>query len=579
MLLRSGFFSISFVSENLIVVLIQMIFMKIMLVVFLSFISVSIFAQATVGVISAKPSKLSDGYNLFYPHNQSTVFLMDNCGRVVHSWTDEAQFRPGNWVNLQANGNLIKGKRNVSVTQDPIWAGGGGAIIETLDWDNKLINRFERNDSFFRVHHDFAVMPNGNILIILWDAKYGSDAINEGRDTSLFKNKVVWSEAIVEWDPIKDSIVWEWYLWDHVIQDYDSTKKNHGFPEMHPELVDLNFDEETQGQADWLHMNAIDYNPVLDQIVMSIPHFNELWIIDHSTSTAEAKTHKGGRSGKGGDLLYRWGNPKTYGSGNESDQKFFFQHDVHWQNPLAQPGASDFGRIVIFNNRTPGPLSPVVILNTGITVGGQYEMSGGKYLPADFEKIYSHPTQNQKAKSPNLSSSQFLPNGNILICAGNWGYIYEMTPDNEIVWEYITPIRTGTVVSQGDTLTMSQNITFRFARYPKNYSAFTGKDLKPGDYIELNPDPKICDLLTSNKDLLINSGFEIFPNPASQWIEIRANKENKNERVYLYDISGVLVFSGKLDNDDIKIDVSKLTNGLYFLLIPGKGHQSLIINR
>ena len=75
-----------------------------------------------------------------------------------------------------------------------------------------------------------------------------------------------------------------------------------------PELIDLNFDNQ-DGHPDWLHSNSIDYNEELDQILLSVPHFDEVWIIDHSTSTEEAKGHIGGNSAKGGDLIFRWGKP------------------------------------------------------------------------------------------------------------------------------------------------------------------------------------------------------------------------------------------------------------------------------
>ena len=66
-----------------------------------------------------------------------------------------------------------------------------------------------------------------------------------------------------------------------------------------------------QVEVDWLHTNGIDYNAEYDLIVLSVPRMNELWVIDHSTTTEEALGSTGGRWGKGGDLLWRWGNPRT----------------------------------------------------------------------------------------------------------------------------------------------------------------------------------------------------------------------------------------------------------------------------
>ena len=80
---------------------------------------------------------------------------------------------------------------------------------------------------------------------------------------------------------------------------------------------------------DWTHVNAVAYNAELDQIVISVHAFSEIWIIDHSTTRPRPPATPGAL-GQGGDLLYRWGNPRAYRAGTKADQKLFSQHNAHW---------------------------------------------------------------------------------------------------------------------------------------------------------------------------------------------------------------------------------------------------------
>ena len=41
--------------------------------------------------------------------------------------------------------------------------------------------------------------------------------------------------------------------------------------------------------------------------------------------------------------------------------------------------------------------------------------------------------------SPRMSNAQRLPNGNTLICEGDFGRLFEVTPQGELVWEYVNP--------------------------------------------------------------------------------------------------------------------------------------------
>ena len=277
---------------------------NIQLLLALIFIGGNLAAQNTVGLISYNPTKSFDGYNLVYPHNQQNVYLLNNCGEIVHRWNDDLDFRPGNTAYLYPNGNLVKAKRPSAVAGNPIWAGGGGGIVEMRDWDNQLLWSFEMNNDSMRLHHDIAPLENGNVLMIAWELRTLDEAIQAGRDTSFapLTQSKMWEDIIIEVNPSGD-IVWQWNVWDHLVQDRDATKDNFGVVEASPRLVNINYDS-NDGKADWMHGNALDYNEELKQIMISVPTFNELWIIDHTTTTAEAATSSGGDSNLGLSLIH-----------------------------------------------------------------------------------------------------------------------------------------------------------------------------------------------------------------------------------------------------------------------------------
>ena len=77
-----------------------------LLTAFLIFAAGTAGAQNTIGLLSYKPAQSFDGYNLIYPHSQANVYLLDNCGEIVHTWPDDAQWRPGNTAMLHTDGNL-----------------------------------------------------------------------------------------------------------------------------------------------------------------------------------------------------------------------------------------------------------------------------------------------------------------------------------------------------------------------------------------------------------------------------------------------------------------------------------------
>jgi hypothetical protein len=262
----------------------------------------------------------------------------------------------------------------------------------------------------------------------------------------------------------------------------------------HPELIDLNFVGASRGEADWNHINSVDYNAEFDQILLSVPRFSEVWVIDHSTTTEEAAGHSGGNSGKGGDILYRWGNPQAYRAGDVGDRKLFSQHDAQW----IESGLPGEGNILLFNNgngRPGGAYSSVDEFALPVDASGNYALTPGTAYGPE-EQVWIYTDENLTAFfADHISGAQRLPNGNTLICDGAHGTFFEVTTEGEIVWKYVNPVTGEGPLTQGDPIPTTQkaqaNQVFRAYRYGPDYAGLADKDLTPGDPIELYPDLQV----------------------------------------------------------------------------------------
>jgi len=430
----------------------------------------------------------------------------------VHSWSTGGSALKHAY--LLEEGTLLKTQNHGGTTG--IDAPGSTSTVKMFDWDGNLLWDYTYLTTEHRLHHDIEPLPNGNVLMIAWERKNAAAIIAAGGDTAGIDNHELWPDHVIEVEPTglnTGDIVWEWHMWDHLIQDFDNSKANFGVVANHPELIDLG--QTFAGDSDWAHMNGIAYNPDLDQIAMSSPSFNELWIIDHSTTTAEAAGHSGGTHGKGGDLLYRWGNPLMYGRGTSNDQKLFFQHDVHWIGP----GLQGEGNLLIFNNRNPVPppglendYSTVDELITPVLGDGSYPalVSPNPHGPSGFTWSYGAANP-QDFNGRALSGSQRLPNGNTLVCNGAGGNIFEVTSDSVEVWRYVNPIANSGLHAQGEIPADFSNLYFKCNRYATTYPAFDGRDLTPGFPIE--PGTALHVALVSPAD----SAESVGTTPAFDW--------------------------------------------------------------
>ena len=358
---------------------------------------------------------------LFAPINSTETYLMDAQGNERYSW--ESGYQPGLAVYLLEDGSLL---HTGNVHSDYFDAGGAGGMVEIIAPDNSVSWSFQYADENVQAHHDVAMLPNGHILIVAWEKIDAVAAIEAGRDTDLLAEGELWADHIIEVDPQTDETVWEWHVMDHLVQDHDVNKANYADPADEPGKIDINYVSGKAG-ADWTHINAIDYNAELDQILLSVHGFSEIWIINHGISSTEA-------AGQAGDLLYRWGNPQAYGRGGAQDQQLFSQHDARWI-PVGYPGG---GNILVFNNgdaRTR-PYSSVEEIVLPVEEDGGYSLDDGQTFGPEAAEWHYQAETEQDFFADHISSAQRLANGDTLICDGISGKFFEVTPDGNIVWEY-----------------------------------------------------------------------------------------------------------------------------------------------
>ena len=464
------------------------------------------------------------------------TYLINNNGELVQSWPSE--YRPGLSVYILENGDLLRTRR---LQGQNFQAGGRGGGVEIIDWDGNLIWEFDYFSNQFWQHHDIESLPNGNILLIAWEHKTDAEAIANGRNPILLGGSSqpfgFWPDHIIEVDPDSNSVVWEWHVWDHIIQDDDSSKANYGVVSNHPELVNINYPigPNTDG-GDWLHINAVDYNAELDQIMLSVHHFGEIWIIDHSTTTAEAASHSGGNSGKGGDLLYRWGNPQAYIGGNSNERMFFGQHDARW--------IENGSKIMVFNNgsgRPGGSYTSVDVFTQPISENNLYLLdSNGVYGPDSLSWQYTATPQGDFFAS-SISGAHRLENGNTLICDGPQGHYFEIDSAGSLVWDYVNPVINTGPLYQGEEIPVqggpqgsNMNRTFRVHRYPIDYLGFSGHNLEPTGPIELYMNTHDLTYLPDKHSLHQN-----YPNPFNPETIIPYDlPENIFVNITIYDLLG-----------------------------------------
>ena len=362
--------------------------------------------------------KVSSGFAFVSPMASNHSFLITNTGEIVKKWTGSAAGAVA--VKMLPNGNILR----MEATSNNYFAGavgmGGAGLLEEIDGSGRIVWTYTLSTDRYLHHHDFHVMPNGNLLLVAWERRSPDEARAAGRNPDKISPDGVWSEAVLEVKPTRPAggeIVWEWHVWDHLVQDLDASKENFGRVAGNAAKLDINFIGPGQNPAqtaNWLHINSIDYHAERDEILLGSRLLSEIWIIPHNPD-------------RHGDFLYRWGNPQVYRMGTPADQKLFFQHNAQWI-PAGYPGE---GRILVLNNG----------VGRGYTSADEWEPPAGYFREPDrpFGPAQAAWSVGEKFGSTFFTlvagSVQRMPNGNTVLGLSNAARAVEVTPEGEMVWD------------------------------------------------------------------------------------------------------------------------------------------------
>lgn len=496
-------------------------------------------ADAQRGVQLNTPASF-EGYTLI--QEGARAYLMDNCGGLINTWIVYGGFH---LPKLLENGHILY------YTED--------GVVEK-DWDGNVVNEVFHEDIFLKLIYEVVLLPNGNYLSVgrrrVAATKFEEIGYNlEGVDPDQI-------DVVVELDRNTGKILWEWQITDHVIQQRDSSLPNYGILSENPQLLNM----DAISLVDWTHsesfmINGMDYNPELDQIILSIRKMSEIVIIDHSTTTEEAAGHVGGASGKGGDILYRWGNPQNYDRGTPEDRVLYFQHNPNWITEGDRKG-----QIICFNNGLDRPdvyyalnYSTVPIIQPPMDGNGNYELNDDSpFLPLQAPLEYSEVHTGTSFISRYTSGAQYLRNGNIFITVGGPEQLIEINPEGEIIWDYKIP---------------AANQTYRTKRYSYDYPGFEGKDMTPDGLLPFDDseyDCQLFDLTTSTQSLeKPSNAFKV----SFSWNDNNLNIINKQGsyfEVNIFNLSGQSIIHQSA-NTEALLNLDHLPKGMYVARITDKG--------
>jgi hypothetical protein len=456
------------------------------------------------------PRKAYSGYTMVKPQRVQGVYLIDMAGQVVNHWPEFGD------AYLQEDGT--------------VFGSVGNRTFAIQDWEGNTLWEYPERREGYRPHHDFLRVYNAALddytILYIANAPLSHDEVIElGADPDAAESyDGAEMDTIVEVDS-SGTVVWEWRMRDHLVQDLDPSKANHVGRDQtiadYPQRLDINWGVVS---PDYLHFNGLDYNPDSGHIAISSNRTHEIYIVDHDGTFVAGDPAESHRlaAGEGGDFLYRFGNSANYGQGEypyyakkswslqefSGHKQIGGNHDIQWIKD-GLPGA---GNLLLFNNGLTVPrdendddaqsefleLNPYLDTNgvvrndyvnppkagyTDIMPGREKSTQGPHATRLFSQQIVSMYHTTDGFNSHHGSAVQRMPNGNTLVQLARVGRMVEVTPDGEVVWEFVNPITwSGQIVKTLVTSDPDHQNTYNGwspLRWTPDYPGLAGKDLSP----------------------------------------------------------------------------------------------------
>lgn len=396
-----------------------------------------LFASQSVfptGTTVFHPDKTWSGYTIIDTPGEGGAVLIDMNGNLLRRWTKVAA-APGPF-RILPGGYVMGGTNRRRPHQE------APELIQ-VNWDGEIVWSFDRTELveeedeeprwMARQHHDWQRegSPVGYYAP-------GAEPIVDGGRTLILAHRNVLRPEIsdkqleddyileVTWD---GEILWDWLASDH-LDEFGFSGEARNTIYRYP-----NWNEE-RGSADWLHINAASYvgpNRWYDEGDERFHPDNILWGSRAANIIAIVD--------RTGAIVWKMGPDYRDVPALAELGQIVGQHHPHII-PEGLPGA---GNLLVFDNGgsagygAPNPTAP-----TGRGSASRFSSRVLEINPVTFEEVWRYSIEGQEQItffSQFVSAAQRLPNGNTMITSGAIGRVFEVTVDQEIVWEYMNPYR------------------------------------------------------------------------------------------------------------------------------------------